>query len=245
MLFRSIIPNRDNKRLGETLGIDVDENGFFKQQSLLNNPIQSTKEGVFLAGCIQGPKDIPDSVSMASGAAAKAVEPIKDRERHIGKDFPDELDVTGEEPRIGVFVCHCGKNIASYLDVEKVTKVAEKLPNVVHAEHVMFACSEDSGKKIKEAIKEKKLNRVVVAACSPSTHGGLFRDTLMEAGLNKYLFEMANIRNQCSWVHSDDWDAATKKATGLVKAAVAKVRLLEPLTEEEFSIIPKTFLSII
>jgi len=105
---------------------------------------------------------------------------------------------------------------------------------------VLFACSEDSGKKIRETIKEKKLNRVVVAACTPSTHGGLFRDTLMEAGLNKYLFEMANIRNQCSWVHSDDWDAATKKATALVKAAVAKVRLLEPLPEEEFSIIPKT-----
>jgi len=240
VLSTAIIPNRDNKRLGETLGIDVDENGFFKQQSLLNNPIQSTKEGVFLAGCIQGPKDIPDSVAMASGAAAKAVEPIKDRERHVGKDFPPEIDVIGEEPRIGVFVCHCGKNIASYLDVEKVTKVAEKLPNVEYAEHVMFACSEDSGKKIRETIKEKKLNRVVVAACTPSTHGGLFRDTLMEAGLNKYLFEMANIRNQCSWVHSDDWDAATKKATGLVKAAVAKVRLLEPLTEEEFSIIPKT-----
>jgi heterodisulfide reductase subunit A len=240
VLSTAIIPNRDNKRLGETLGVDVDENGFFKQQSLLNNPIQSTKEGVFLAGCIQGPKDIPDSVAMASGAAAKAVEPIKNRERHVGKDFPPEIDVIGEEPRIGVFVCHCGKNIAGYLDVEKVTKAAEKLPNVVYAEGVMFACSEDSGKKIRETIKEKKLNRIVVAACTPSTHGGLFRDTLMEAGLNKYLFEMANIRNQCSWVHSDDWDAATRKATVLVKAAVAKVRLLEPLTEEEFSIIPKT-----
>jgi len=240
VLSTAIMPNRDNKRLGKALGIDVDENGFFKQQSLLNNPIQSTKDGIFLAGCIQGPKDIPDSVAMASGAAAKAVGPIKNRERHVGKDFPPEIDITGEEPRIGVFICHCGKNIASYLDVEKVTKAAEELPNVVHAEHVMFACSEDSGKKIRETIKDKKLNRVVVSACSPSTHGGLFRDTLMEAGLNKYLFEMANIRNQCSWVHSDDWDAATKKATGLVKAAVAKVRLLEPLTEEEFSIIPKT-----
>ncbi len=240
VLSTAIVPNRDNKRLGEILGVDVDENGFFKQQSLLNNPIQSTKDGIFLAGCIQGPKDIPDSVAMASGAAAKAVESIKDRERHVGKNFPPEIDVTREEPRVGVFVCHCGKNIASYLDVEKVTKSAEKLPNVEYAEHVMFACSEDSGKKIRETIKEKKLNRVVVAACTPSTHGGLFRDTLMEAGLNKYLFEMANIRNQCSWVHSDDWDAATKKATALVKAAVAKVRLLEPLPEEEFSIIPKT-----
>ena len=165
VLSTAIIPSKDNKKLGKTLGIEVDENGFFKQQSLLNNPIESTKNGVFLAGCIQGPKDIPDSVAMASGAAAKAIEPIKDRSRHIGKDFPPERDIKGEVPRVGVFICHCGKNIASYLDVEKVTNVVKNLPNVIHAEHVMFACSEDTGKKIKETIKEKKLNRVVVAAC--------------------------------------------------------------------------------
>ena len=240
VLSTAIIPNKSNKKLGETLGIQVDENGFFKQQSLLNNPIQSTREGVFLAGCIQGPKDIPDSVSMASGAAAKAVAPIKDREKHIGREFPPERDVIGEEPRIGVFICHCGKNIASYLDIEKVTKDAEKQSNVKYAEHMMFACSEDSGKKIKEKIKEHNLNRIIVAACSPRTHGGLFQDTLQEAGLNKYLFEMANIRNHCSWVHSDDWDKATKKAIHLVRASIAKVGLLEPLTEEEFSIIPKS-----
>lgn len=240
VLSTAIIPNQGNKKLGEILGVEVDENGFFKQQSLLTNPIQSTRDGVFLAGCIQGPKDIPDSVSMASGAAAKAVAPIKDREKHIGKEFPPERDVTGEKPRIGVFVCHCGKNIASYLDVEKVTEETKKLPNVDHADHIMFVCSEDSCKKIKEAVKEKNLNRVIVAACSPRTHGGLFQDTLMEAGLNKYLFEMANIRNQCSWVHSDNWDAATKKAIALVRSSVAKARGLESLSEEEFSVYPST-----
>jgi len=240
VLSTAIMPSSANKKLGDVLGIEVDENGFFKQQSLLNNPVQSTKEGVYLAGCVQGPKDIPDSVSMASGAAAKAITSIKDRKRHLGKEFPPEIEVIGMEPRIGVFICHCGKNIAGYLDVEKVTEEVKKLPNVVHAEHVMFACSEDSGKKIREVIKEGKLNRVVVAACSPSTHGGLFQETCLEAGLNKYLFEMANIRNHCSWVHSDDWDAATSKAISLVKAAVAKVRLLEPLSGEEFSIYPST-----
>jgi heterodisulfide reductase subunit A len=240
VLSTAIMPSASNKKLGNVLGVEVDENGFFKQQSLLNNPIQSTKEGVYLAGCIQGPKDIPDSVSMASGAAAQAVTLIKDRKRHIGKEFPPEVDVSGKEPRIGVFICHCGKNIAGYLDVEKVTEETKKLPDVVHAEHVMFACSEDSGKKIKNIIKEEKLNRVVVAACSPSTHGGLFQETCLEAGLNRYLFEMANIRNHCSWVHSDDWEAATRKAISLVKAAVAKVRLLEPLSGEEFSIHPST-----
>jgi heterodisulfide reductase subunit A len=238
VLSTSIIPAKGNKKLAEIIGLEVDENGFFKQESLLENPVESSKEGVYLAGCIQGPKDIPDSVSMASGAAAKAVAPIKDRQRHLGKEFPPEKDILKEEPRIGVFVCHCGKNIAGYLDVERVTEEVKKLPNVSHAEHVMFACSEDSGKKIKDLIKEKNLNRIIVAACSPRTHGGLFQDTLLEAGLNKYLFEMANIRNHCSWVHSDDWEKATKKAIDLVKASVAKVSLLEPLSEEEFSILP-------
>jgi len=242
VLSTSIIPAKGNKKLAEILGIEVDENGFFKQDNLLENPVQSTKDGVYLAGCIQGPKDIPDSVSMASGAAAKAVAPVKDRERHIGRDFPPEIDVTGDKPSIGVFICHCGKNIAGYIDVEKVTEEIKKLPNVNYVEHVMFACSEDTSKKIGETVHklpDVKLNRIVVAACSPRTHGGLFQDTLQEAGLNKYLFEMANIRNHCSWVHSDDPEKATKKAIDLIKAAVAKVRLLEPLTEEEFSIIPR------
>ncbi len=242
VLSTAIIPNQGNKKLGELLGVEVDENGFFKQQSLLTDPIQSTRDGVFLAGCIQGPKDIPDSVSMASGAAAKAVAPIKDREKHIGKEFPPEQDVSFEKPRIGVFVCHCGKNIAGYLDVEKLTEAAKKLPNVEYAEHMMFACSEDSCKKIRETIQEKGLNRIIVAACSPRTHGGLFQDTLLEAGLNKYLFEMANIRNQCSWVHSHDWDAATEKATALVRSSVAKARYLQALTEEEFSVYPCTLI---
>ena len=242
VLSTAIMPNKDNKRVGAALGIDVDENGFFKQDSLLTDPIQSTRKGIFLAGCIQGPKDIPDSVSMASGAAAKAIAPIKNREKHIGKEFPPERDVSHEKPRIGVFICHCGKNIANYLDVEKVTEETKKLPNVEFCDHMMFVCSEDSCKKIKETAQEKGLNRVIVAACSPRTHGGLFQDTLMEAGLNKYLFEMANIRNHCSWVHSDDWDAATKKAIDLVRSSVAKARYLESLSEEEFSIYPKALI---
>jgi heterodisulfide reductase subunit A len=242
VLSTAIKPNDGNKKLGEVLGIEVDNNGFLKQQELITNPIKSTRQGVFLAGCIQGPKDIPDSVAMASGASAKAVAPIKDREKHIGRDFPKERDVTGEKPRIGVFICHCGKNIANYLDVEKVTEETKKLPNVEHTEHIMFVCSEDSCKKIKDSIIEKNLNRIIVAACSPRTHGGLFQDTLMEAGLNKYLFEMANIRNQCSWVHSDDWEAATDKAIKLVRASVAKARGLEALSEEEFSIYPATLI---
>lgn len=237
VLSTSIIPSKDNVKLAKILGIEVDRNGFFLQNSLLQNPLCSTRDGIYLAGCAQGPKDIPDSVAMGSGAAAKAIEVIKDRERHFGRDFPPEREVTGEEPRIGVFVCHCGKNIAEYVDVERVTEEAKKCENVVHAEHVMFACSEDSCRKIRKTIEEKKLNRVVVAACSPCTHGELFRDVIREAGLNRYLFEMANIRNHCSWVHLDR-DKATEKAKLLVKAAISKARLLKPLKEEEFSVNP-------
>ena len=241
VLSTAIVPASGNKKLGKILGIEVDENGFFKEQSLLLNPVKSTKDGIFLAGCAQGPKDIPDSVSMASGAAAEAVALVKDRERKIGKEFPEERDVSKEEPRIGVFVCHCGKNIAGFLDVKRVVEHAKGLKNVVHAEDLLFACSEDSCRRIKEIIKEKKLNRIVVAACSPTTHAPLFQDILREAGLNKYLFEMANIRNQCSWVHSD-YEEATRKAMDLVRAAVAKARLLKPLHEERFPVKDKVLI---
>jgi len=240
VLSTAIIPNQDNKRVAEVLGIEVDENGFFKQEDLLTAPVRSTRDGVLLAGCIQGPKDIPDSVAMASGAAAEAVWPIKDRERSVGKEVPPQKDVKGSDPRIGVFVCHCGKNIASYLDVAEATDYARSLDNVVYATHDLFICSEDVGKSMKEIIDKENLNRVVVAACSPTTHGGLFMDTLVEAGLNKYLFEFANIRNQCSWVHSHDWESATQKAKDLIRMSVTKSRLLEPLPEEEVSVIPKS-----
>lgn len=241
VLSTAIVPASGNKKLGKILGIEVDENGFFKEQSLLLNPVRSTKDGIFLAGCTQGPKDIPDSVAMASGAAAEAVALIKKRKRKVGKEFPPEIDVSKEEPRIGVFVCHCGKNIAGFLDVKKVVGHARNLSNVEHAEDLLFACSEDSCRRIKEVIKEKRLNRVVVAACSPITHAPLFQDTIREAGLNKYLFEMANIRNQCSWVHAN-YDEATKKAMDLVRAAVAKARLLEPLYEKSFSVKEKVLI---
>jgi len=236
VLSTAIIPDHDNLKVAKVLGIDVDENGFFKQREILTSPVQSTKDGVLLAGCSQGPKDIPDCVAMASGAAAKAVWPIKDRPRQLTRAFPPERDVKGKEPRIGVFVCHCGKNIANYLDVDAVTEYAKKLPNVVYANHDLFICSEDVGKKIRDLIAKEDLNRIVVAACSPRTHGGLFMDTLVEAGLNKYLFEFANIRNQCSWVHSDDKKHATEKAKDLIRMAVAKVRLVGPLYEQEVSV---------
>jgi len=143
-----------------------------------------------------------------------------------------------EEPRIGVFVCHCGANIGGFLDVPAVAEYAATLPNVVHAGHNLYTCAEDGLASIRSAIKEYDLNRVVVASCTPRTHEPLFRQACEEAGVNKYLFEFANIRDQCSWVHMNDWDRATEKAKGLVRMAVARAALLEPQEEIELEIHP-------
>ncbi len=238
VLSTAIMPSKENKKLAEILDIDIDENGFFQAESILTDPIKSTKDGVYLAGCNQGPKDIPDSVAMGCGAAANAMLSIMGRDKVTPSPLPPQKDVTGEDPRIGVFVCHCGKNIDGFLDTEEVAEFAGNQPNVVYAVDVMFACSEDTQKDMREKIKEQGLNRVIVAACSPLTHEGLFRDTMVEAGLNKYLFEFANIRQHCSWIHSLDRAKATQKAKDIVGMAIAKSSRLEPLTEEEVDVTP-------
>ncbi len=242
VLSTAIIPSQENQRLAEVLGIDVDESGFFQVKSIMTDPIESTRDGVYLAGCDQGPKDIPDSVAMASGAAAKAISDIVDRDQAEAVEPPEQKDVTGEKPRIGVFVCHCGKNINGYLDCKEVADYIGEQPYVEYATDIMFACSEDTQKDIREKIEEEGLNRVIVAACSPITHGGLFQDTMVEAGLNKYLFEFANIRQHCSWVHSHDREEATQKAKDLVRMSANKSALLEPLEQEEVSVIPSVLI---
>lgn len=236
VLSAAIVPASGNEQLADILGVELDENGFFKSRDPLTAPMESTREGIYLAGCSQSPKDIPDSVAQGSGAAARALMPIKDRPRKTEVEKPPERDVSGEEPRIGVFVCHCGKNIANYLDVPGVADAVKDMPHVVHVDDTMFACSEDAQAKIKDAIEEHGLNRIVVAACSPRTHADLFQDTMEEMGLNRYLFEMANIRNQCSWVHSDNEERATEKAKLLTKMAVAKAARLAALQEHEIEV---------
>ncbi len=143
-----------------------------------------------------------------------------------------------EEIRIGVFVCHCGANIAGFLDVAEVTEYAKTLPHVAYAEHNLYTCAEDGLSAIRNAIREHRLNRVVVASCTPRTHEPLFRQACEEAGLNKYLFEFANIRDQCSWVHMKEWDKATRKAKDLVRMSVARAALLEPQEEIRLEIYP-------
>ncbi|MGE5223408.1 MAG: FAD-dependent oxidoreductase, partial [Omnitrophica WOR_2 bacterium] len=214
--------------LGRRMGIELDEYGFC--HTVQFDPVETTRPGIFAVGPFREPKDIPESVVEASGAAASAAAQISPARFSLTQitEYPPEMDVSGEAPRTGVFVCHCGSNIAGYLDVPAVTESARSLPGVVHAENNLYTCSQDSIRHITEQIKELHLNRVIVASCTPLTHQRLFQDSLRSAGLNPYLFEMANIRNQCSWVHSNDWEAATTKAKDLVRMAAARAALLEP-----------------
>jgi heterodisulfide reductase subunit A len=217
------------RELGRRLGVELDAHGFCR--TALFDPAQTSRPGIYAAGPFREPKDIPESVVDASGAAADVAARLAVSRGLLSREreYPPERDVSGEEPRIGVFVCHCGRNIGGFLDVPGVTEYAKALPGVVHAEDELYACSQDSIKDITERVKALGLNRVVVAACTPRTHEPLFQDSIRAAGLNPYLFEMANIRNQCSWVHSDNWEVATAKARDLVRMSVARVREQEPL----------------
>jgi len=193
--------------------------------------MNTTREGVFVCGPFADPKDIPETVMSASAASAKVMTLLAEARFSMvaEKEYPPELVVSDQEPRVGVFICHCGTNIAGVVDVAEVADYALGLPDVIMADHNLFTCSTDTQARIREAVKEHSLNRVVVASCTPRTHERLFQDTIREAGLNFYLFEMANIRDQCSWVHRDYPEEATEKAKDLVRMAVAKVRLVEPL----------------
>ena len=216
-------------RLAACLDIKLNQFGFCETDRL--QPLCSSRPGVFIGGATQEPKDIPETVTQASGAASMAMELLAPARNSLvtKKSYPTEHDVTDEEPRVGVFVCHCGMNIASVVDVEQVVKRVEHEPGVVLATHTMFTCSDTSLSNIKEMIQQHRLNRIVVASCTPRTHEPLFRETLREAGLNPYLFEMTNIRDQCSWVHSAAPEAANEKAVELVKMSIARARRLWPL----------------
>jgi heterodisulfide reductase subunit A-like polyferredoxin len=216
------------RMLGRRLGVELDQYGFCHTVDF--HPLETTRPGIYAVGPFRSPKDIPESVVEASGAAAEAARRLYPGRFTLTttRTFPPERDIQNEEPRVGVFVCHCGSNIGGFLDVPATAEYAESLPHVVHAEANLYTCSQDSIRRISEQIEEKQLNRVVVASCTPLTHQPLFEDSLRAAGLNPYLFEMANIRNQCSWVHSHDREVATIKAKSLVSMAVARAAMLEP-----------------
>ena len=227
---------KSSVELAKIMGIELDQFNFIKTDSF--NPVSTSLPGVYACGVLTGPKDIPQSVMEASSAAAAATEKIALARHTKTKEItlPDERDTSREFSKIGVFVCNCGTNIGGVVNVPEVVEYARTLPGVTYAEENLFTCSQDTQDKMAQVIKEQGLNKVVVAACSPKTHEGLFRETLISAGLNKHLFEMANIRNQDSWVHSGQPELATQKAKKLVRMAVAKSFLLTPLFESQLPV---------
>ena len=239
ILSVGFVPRENAQELAKKIGIKLNEFGFCVTPEF--DPINTTRRGIFVCGAFSGPKDIPETVMEASGAAAKASSIIASERNTLTekKEYPPEIDVSGEEPRIGLFICHCGINIGAYVDVPSLVEYSKTLPNVAYAEDNLYTCSEDTQRKIVEKIKEHKLNRVIVASCTPRTHEPLFQATIREAGLNPHLFEMANIRDQCSWVHMKEPKKATAKARQLVKMAVAKAALIEPLQTIELDVIQK------
>jgi len=217
--------------LGKKLGVQLNKYGFCNTDSF--SPVETSKPGIFVCGAFSGPKDIPETVMQASGAAGSVSALLAPARKMLVKEkvYPQEQDVTGKEPRIGVFVCHCGINIGGIVNVPEVRDYAATLPNVVFVDANLYTCSQDTQEKMKVMIEKHNLNRVIVASCSPRTHEPLFQETIKEAGLNRYLFEMTNIRDQCSWVHMHEPEKATEKAKDLVRMAVAKARLTEPLRQ--------------
>jgi len=225
-----------NRELADKLSVSINQYGFCERSGF--SPIETSRSGIYACGAFQAPMDIPDSVTMASGAASLASQLLSEQRGTLisEKSYPPERDVSGEPPRVGVFVCDCGTNIVKVVDVAGVVEYAKNLPGVVHAEEDTFSCSIDSISHMVEVIEEKRLNRLVVAACTPKTHEPVFQDVLRQAGLNPYLFEMTNIREHCSWVHMGEKKKATRKAEDLVRMAVFKAELLKPLPQLSYEV---------
>lgn len=234
VLATAAIPSRGTEALARMLGIGLSSDGFFASTDKDGGFNTSTREGIFLAGCSTGPKDIPDSVIEAGAAVAKALELVKVRS---WPTLPEVIQISAEgEPRIGVFVCHCGSNIAGVVDVNSVLEYARTLPNVVHAQDQTYSCAANTLNDISAVIRDKKINRVVVAACSPKTHYPTFQGALNRAGLNPYLLDMANIRNMDSWVHKEDREGALEKAKDMVRMSVMRAINMKPLQTMKFPV---------
>ncbi|TXT59428.1 MAG: Heterodisulfide reductase [Promethearchaeota archaeon] len=232
-------PPHDAHLLAEKFGIALNEFNFARTGNF--NLVRTTREGVFACGAFTSPKDIPETVTQASAAAGCVNELLYEKKDTLvsEKEVPPEIFISGQPPRIGVFICHCGINIGGVVDVPEVTRYAKTLPNVVLSDRNLYTCSADTQIIIKEKIKEYHLNRVIVASCTPRTHEPLFQETIREAGLNRYLFQMANIRDQCSWVHMNHPKEATEKAKDLVRMAVNKARFIQPLQRIKLKVIAK------
>ncbi|MBU1023288.1 CoB--CoM heterodisulfide reductase iron-sulfur subunit A family protein [bacterium] len=232
VLSPAILPPNGSKELANILGIDLDASGFLKHDEDGWNFLQTTRKGIYAAGCALGPADISESVAQASGAAIQAGKWVVDFKIKPEDENIESIDTSGDA-RVGVFVCHCGINIAGVVDVEKLFDYAATLPGVAHVQRDIFLCSSGSQKDLQKIIQEKNLNRIVAAACTPRTHEPIFRETMMRMGMNPFMLEMVNIRDQCSWVHSEQPELATWKAQDLLRMAVARVKRHSELVPEE------------
>ena len=239
VLSVGLTPGKRIHELAKKLSVEVDDHGFCETDAF--SPLRTTRDGIYVCGTASAPRDIPETLTQASACACETAGLLNEARNTLTeeKEYPPETDVSGQEPRIGVFICHCGINIGGYVDVPKLVEYTRTLPHVIHVEENLFTCSQDTQKKIGEMIKEHGLNRIVVASCTPRTHEALFQETIREAGLNPHLFEMVNIRDQCSWIHMHQYEEATLKAKDLIRMGVAKARLLEPLWSEPVDVIPK------
>ncbi len=229
--------SKEVTEFAKKLGVDLTDANFCKTDAM--NPVLTSRKGIYVCGAFQGPKDIPESIMEASSAACMAGLKLTKARGSLVREkiFPSEREVAGQEPRIGVFVCNCGVNIGGIADVPAIVEYTKTLPNVAYVDENLFTCSQDTQDKMVGVIEKHNLNRIVVAACTPRTHEPLFQETMKNAGVNSYLFEMANIRNQCTWVHSGDKVKATEKSKDLVRMAVARASLLEPIGDMTVDIV--------
>ena len=240
VLSTGLVSGAANPELSRVTGVELNRYGFLAGDTLVAE--RTSVPGIFVCGIGSAPRNIPESVTTASASAAYASALLKE-ERNVlvtEKIYPEELSLEPGESRVGVFVCHCGINIGSVVDVPAVAEYSSKLPGVVYAEANLYTCSQDTQEKIKQAVEERGINRVVVASCTPRTHEVLFQDTLREVGLNSFMFEFVGIREQCSWVHSKEKDRATEKAKELVAMGVSRTRLLSPFRRSSFPVLKKS-----
>ncbi len=235
-------PRENAQEFAETFGIQSDQHGF--PSTWETRPLETSRTGIYVSGTYQSPKDIPETVLQGSAAASHCMSLLSEaRNTEIEtRELPPETDVSNQSPRVGVFICHCGINIAQTVDVQQVVQSAKSRDYVEHAEDLVYACSQDSQERIKELAKQKSLNRIVVASCTPRTHEPLFQDTIRDAGLNRYLFELANIREQCSWCHMEQNQEATSKAVDIVNMHINKICKQPPISTGSVDVTPSALI---
>ena len=239
VLSTGLVAGAGTPELSRITGTRLNPHGFLAGDSLVSE--QTNVPGIYVCGSAAAPRNIPESVTTASACAAYASALLKEARgsQVTAKSYPPELSLDDGESRVGVFVCHCGINIGAVVDVPAVAQYASGLPGVVYAEANLYTCSQDTQERIRAAVQERGINRVVVASCTPRTHEMLFQDTLREVGLNPFMFEFVGIREQCSWVHTEQKERATEKAKQLVAMGVSRARVLSPFHRSSFPVLKK------